>query len=873
MVKLLILASHKLIFSIEPELKTKPSSIADYRIFILLISIILTSYPLFGQKKPMAQVSGYISNQRGEPLELVNIAIEGLPGGTSTDKNGFFQLQVPAEIEVNLVVSFIGFKTERIPLHLHKGEKITIRRTLEIQNTLLSPVSIEDHQIRTTSLTRIDPKVATTIPTLGGGIEALIKTMPGVTSSNELSSQYSVRGGNYDENLVYVNDVEIYRPFLVRSGQQEGLSFLNPDLVSSILFSAGGFEAKYGDKMSSVLDIQYKKPTQFGGSVSLSLLGGSFQIEGASKNKKLNYLLGVRQKTNQYILSSQQTKGDYKPSFTDVQANLNYNLHPRLEISALGNFSINLFRLMPHDRETSFGTIQEAYRLRVFFEGQEDDKFLNGMGAITATWKPNNPLRLKFIASAFRTVETETYDILAEYWIGDLETDQTNGGTGKVVEERGVGSYLNHARNRLEATVASLEHKGTFLLPDNNYINWGVKYQHESINDKLNEWTLIDSAGFALPLTTDSVGYTNPQIQPPLQIPMNEYLYSKNTLNSNRLSAYIQRSWNFTADSTKFSLTAGLRSQYWDFNRQWIFSPRATLSITPNWEKDIIFRISTGYFYQPPFYRELRDFQGNIHTDVKAQKSIQVVAAADLNFKAWSRNFKFVAEAYYKYLDHLIPYDVDNVRIRYHAKNNAHGYAVGIDLKVNGEFVKGIESWASLSLMKTMEDIEDDYYWEFYNQAGEKIIPGFTTDTKAVDSIKIEPGYLPRPSDQRISFNIFFQDYLPNNPTYKMHLNLVFGTGLPFGAPKSPRYQHIYRTPSYRRVDIGFSKLLKSEASDAPGFLQHFKSIWITAEVFNLLQFNNTVSYSWISDVNGRRYAIPNYLTPRLINLRLIFNF
>ena len=841
--------------------------------FLTIVSAMLCVYSAVAQKLPKATVYGTIRNSQGEGLELVNVSVLDYPGGTTTRQNGEFELTVPAGKPITLVVSFIGYKPIREKLTLQEGQRYRFNKIFVENSTELQEIKIEDKQIRSTNLSRIDPKNAQVIPTLGGGIEALIKTQPGVSSNNELSSQYSVRGGNYDENLVYVNDFEIYRPFLVRSGQQEGLSFLNPDMVSSILFSAGGFEARYGDKMSSVLDIQYKKPREFAGSASLSLLGASVHIEGISKSKKVNYLLGIRQKSNQYVLSGLQTKGDYRPSFTDIQANVNYDINDKLELSAIGNYSLNLFRLVPEDRETSFGTIQEAYKLKIYFDGQEKDVFENYMTGLSATYKPRKELRLKFMASAFRTIESETYDIDGEYWIGQLESDLSQNSFGQVVEANGVGTYLNHARNKLDATVANIEHRGTLLLEDDNYVQWGLKYQHEWIEDHINEWEMVDSAGYSVPGHPDSAGYTNPLVQPLRPLVMKDFLKTDISLSSNRFSGFLQRTWQFKADSANMYLTAGVRSQYWDLNNQALVSPRATVSLKPNWKKDVMFRFSGGYYYQPPFYRELRDTEGNINKDLSAQSSIQFVAGSDLNFKAWNRDFKFVSEVYYKFLYNLVPYDVDNVRIRYSAQNNAHGYATGIDLKVNGEFVKGIESWASLSVMKTMEDIEDDYYWEYYNKAGKIIYPGYTTDAVAVDSLRIEPGYIARPTDQRVNFNLFFQDFLPSNPTYKMHVNLVFGTGLPFGPPKSPKYLHVKRIPPYRRVDIGFSKMIKGEESDYTGFLRHFKSIWLTAEVFNLLQFSNTISYIWVTDIDNRRYAIPNYLTPRQINIKLMVNF
>lgn len=840
---------------------------------IFLLLLLFFGSAGVAQERQYARVKGKITGPGGEPLELVNISLQGMPGGTVTNAAGEFQLTVPANKMLELVITFVGYRPEREELMLKPGEVKVINRKMSYVASELQGVMIEDQQIRGTTLTRINPKIAAVLPGVGGGIESLIKTMPGVSSNNELSSQYSVRGGNFDENLVYVNDVEIYRPFLIRSGQQEGLSFLNPDLVSSILFSAGGFEARYGDKMSSVLDIQYRRPSGFGGSATVSLLGASLHLEGISADRKTTWLLGLRQKSNQYLLGSLQTKADYQPSFTDFQTYITRKLSPKLEIAFLGNYSHNLFRMVPHDRETSFGTIQQAYRLRVYFEGQEDDKFLNGTGAFTLAYKPQERLSLRLIASAFRSRESETYDILGQYWIGELENDQSGNANQRVIEERGVGSYLNHARNRLDATVVALEHKGTFLMPGDQTLNWGLKFQHEAIDDKIREWTLIDSAGYALPLARDSAGYTHPALHPPLTLPVTARVKANNTTRSERISGYLQRSWSWKSDSVSYSLNMGVRAQYWSLNSQAVISPRASISVKPSWKRDVVFRLAGGWYYQPPFYRELRDYAGIVHPDVKAQKSVQVVAGADYNFKAWDRPFKLVAELYYKNLSHLIPYDVDNVRIRYAATNNAHGFAAGLDLKVNGEFVPGVESWAGLSVMKSMEDIEDDFFWEYYNAEGQKIIPGFTSDVVAVDSVKIEPGYLPRPSDQRVSFNLFFQDYLPNNPTYKMHLNLVFGTGLPFGPSASPRYQHVFRTPPYRRVDIGFSKLIQSEAGSTRGFLRHFTSIWLTAEVFNLLQFSNTVSYVWVTDINGRRYAIPNYLTPRMLNVKMMVNF
>ncbi len=835
----------------------------------LITLLLFISINTLGQKT--AFIFGNITDKNHKAVELVNVSAFGYSGGTTTDKNGYYELTIPADKEISLIISCVGYKTERLNILLHHGTKKEINKILLISTTELPDFEIKDNRIRKTNLTRIDPKEATFIPTISGGIEDLIKTLPGVSSSNELSSQYSVRGGNFDENLVYVNGIEIYRPFLIRSGQQEGLSFLNSSLVSSILFSAGGFDAKYGDKMSSVLDIQYKKPTEFAGSAIASLLGAQAHIEGCTKNKKISYLLGVRQKSNQYILSSMETKGNYKPSFSDIQTMINFYTDNDWEISFLGNYARNSYFFIPENRETNFGTVQEAYRLKIYFDGQEVDKFETYFGALSASYQPQKNLNLKFITSAFNTIESETYDIQSQYWIGRLETDFGSEEFGDVIEAQGIGTFIDHARNNLNAKVFSFEHKGNFSDVI-NLLQWGVKYKHEIINDRLNEWEMVDSAGFSIPNPAGSVGNPFP---PHPDLEMYNLIKTDIDITSNRFSGFVQNTWDYKGYKSDITITGGLRASYWDFNNQFLLSPRASISLKPKWDNDILFRFSSGYYCQPPFYRELRDFEGNINHDIKAQKSIHFVLSSDWNFMAWSRPFKFTTEIYYKYLDDIIPYEIDNVRIRYYAENNAHGYATGIDMNVNGEFVKGIESWASLSIMKTQEDIENDFFYEYFNSDGEKIIPGFTFNNVVVDSTRHEPGYIPRPTDQRVNFSLFFQDYLPKNPTYKMHLKLVFGSSLPFGPPKTEKYKHTLRIPPYRRVDIGFSKQLIGENSvfSPKNPLKYFHSLWISAEVFNLLQINNTVSYIWIKDVRNRQYAVPNYLTPRQINIKLVAMF
>lgn len=837
---------------------------------IIFLILLLPSKSIHAQE--LGEVHGLITDQSGLPLPLVNISISTQSGGTISNVDGRYSLKIPANKEVIIGYSFMGFNTSRVRVIVKPGEKRLLNRQLTESSTMLPDFIIEDRQIRSSTLTPINPRLATTIPSAAGGLEALIKTFPGVSSNNELSSQYSVRGGNYDENLVYVNDVEIYKPFLVRSGQQEGLSFLNSDLVSSILFSAGGFDARYGDKMSSVLDIRYKRPTEFMGSVSASLLGASMHFEGSTKDRRLMYLLGFRNKSNQYILRGLETKGDYKPSFTDLQGMLTWEVSPKLEFSMFGNYARNFYSIVPSTRETSFGTVNDAMQLRVYFDGSETDRFINYMGAFTANYKPIDGLSLKMIVSSFQTIESETFDITGQYWIGNLETDLQSDNFGEMLESKGVGTYHNHARNYLDATVSAIEHRGT-LIKDNSTFAWGVKFQHEIVNDRLNEWVMNDSAGFTLPFQQGSIGVPGNQSDIQLQ----DIVRTRTKLESNRFSAFIQDSWQVNGEAGDWNFTAGVRTNYWDVNNQWLLSPRGGISYKPAWDKDIVFKLSSGLYYQPPFYRELRDKQGNLNRDLKAQSSVHIVLGSDYNFLAWGRPFKLTTEAYYKYLTNLVPYDVDNVRIRYFAQNNAKGYATGLDFKVNGEFVKGVESWASLSFMRTREDLANDDYYDYYNDEGERIIPGYTTNNIPVDSLLNEQGFMPRPTDQRISFGLFFQDYLPRNPTYKMHLNLLFGTGLPFSPPGAVKSRNKQRMPPFRRVDIGFSKQLvgsyRLRDKNKRAWLNRINDAWISLEVLNLLQVNNTISYNWVKDVNNRQYAVPNYLTPRQLNLKVVVNF
>lgn len=823
----------------------------------------------------VATIKGVIVNQDNEPVEGATIAIIGNTKGTVSKKDGSFTLNIPANKEVEIGITFIGYFPIIENFKLADGEVFEYNPKINKSTTNISEFELKEEKDRINTMVKIQPNLASGFTSSSGSFEAILKTLPGVSSNNELSSQYSVRGGNYDENLIYVNDIEIFRPFLIRSGQQEGLSFINSEMVSDISFSAGGFDAKYGDKMSSVLDITYKEPEDFSGSATISLQGAQVNVGGASKNHRFTYLNGVRYKTNRYVLQSLDTDGDYQPSFYDIQTYLTYDISEKWEIGFLGNFAQNKYKFIPATRKTEFGTINEALQLTVFFEGQEVDQYTTYFGAISNTFKPKENIELKLISSFYTSLEDEKYDIEGAYRIDELERDLSKETFGDVKFNRGVGSFLDHARNRLDATVFNLEHKGK-KIEKKHITYWGIKYQREMIIDKISEWGTIDSTGYSTPHPSDSVGYTDPTVQTNQLLELNEVLKSRIDLQSNRYSTYLQRTWKWEIDSIKFSTSLGARANYWDYNNELIVSPRGSFSMKPNWKHDYLFRLSGGVYYQPPFYREMRNFDGTINPNIKSQVSYQGVFGIDHNFKAWGRPFKFVTELYYKYLQNVIPYELENVRIRYYAKNNANAYAYGTDFKVNGEFVKGVESWFSLSVMKTQEDLTDDFYYDYYNSDGEKIISGYTVNNKATDSIRIEPGFIPRPTDQRVNASIFFQDYIPKLPSFKMHIALYYGMGLPFGPTNThERYKSTFRMPDYRRVDIGFSYHLKSDKKEqkASNFLKHLKNVWISAEVFNLLQINNVISYLWIEDVSGRNYAVPNYLTSRQLNVKLHVDF
>ena len=812
------------------------------RLFLVVVLVCLPVY--LPAQDETATIYGKIIDPEGKPIFLASITIIGTSRGTVTNEKGLYELVIPSGEDIQITFSCLGYDQSDEKVNSTPGARIEINKTLQVATQTLEEVSISEYIDRSNAITRINIKTLDYLPSTTGGIEAILKTLPGVVSTSELSSQYSVRGGSFDENLVYVNDIEIFRPFLIRSGQQEGLSFINSDMVSSVKFSAGGFEASYGDRMSSVLDIIYRRPAQFAGTASVSLLGGSLHLEGASKKQRFTHTSGIRYKTTRYLLSSMETKGEYIPDFLDFQTFMTYDISDKIELSFLGNISDNHYRFIPESRSTDFGTFQNPLNLVIYYDGQEMDRFNTYTGAFTTLIKPNEDLSLKFILSAFSSIEEEKFDIQGQYLINELDNKIGSKTYGDSILNIGIGTFLDHARNYLDAYIYSASHIG-LLSKNDNITKWGIQWQYELIDDKLSEWEMIDSSGYSIP-------YSDKHVQ------LNEVVKSTNHLITNRLTSYLQNTRKFEDEKAVYFFNSGIRLSYWDLNQQMLVSPRISLSLKPYWKKNIMFRFSAGYYYQPPFYKEMRYPDGSLNRNIRAQKSIHFVTGSDWIFTAWDRPFKFTTEIYYKHLKDIIPYKLDNVRIKYMGENKANGYATGLEMKLHGEFVPGAESWVSVSIMKTEEDIIDDYIFKENR----------------------EPGYYPRPMDQRLNVGLFFQDYFPNHPDYKVHLNVLYGTGLPFSPPDNERYDLVFRMPSYKRVDIGLSKSLKREDKvfGEKNPLNFFKDIWLNAEIFNLLGINNTISYLWVKTVFNQEnmpgeFGVPNYLTSRRFNVRITARF
>ena len=799
-----------------------------YKIKSYLLSLfLLLSYLTFAQETTLF---GVVTSEKGIPIEGLSIEYERT--GTISDSEGYYSLVLPTGKELTIVFSHLSYQNQIHKIILKPKEQKELNITLVSEVNVINEVELVDDALREENITSLNKKNLDIVTGPTGGVEGLISTLAGVSTKNEMSSQYSVRGGNYDENLVYVNGFEIYRPFLVRSGEQEGLSFINSDMVENISFSSGGFSARYGDKLSSVLDIQYKDPKEWKSHLTLSFMGVSATVEGVNKSKRWSHITSFRQKTNQFVLNSLDTESNYRPQFNDFQTLNIYHINSSMTVSLLGHYSANVYHSVPESRQSDFGTIDKPLRLNIYFDGQEKDAYKSGMGAARFDYQIHDSLKMSLSASLFQTSEQEFYDIEAQYWLGQLDNSLGSDNFGEVVANRGVGGFFRHARNELFAQVYNAQYRGKSYR-NHTTLEWGAKYQHEFIDDRLKEWQLIDSSGFSMPQGSDSL------------VEIYEFINSENQLSSSRLSSYVQQNGQFNLDSMSLKYSLGFRANYWSLNGELFVSPRASLSYKPNWEKDVLLRLAVGSYNQSPFYRELRDKQGKVFTDLKSQKSTHYVLSSDYNFQAWNRPFKFVGALYYKALKDIIPYEIDNLRIRYLPSLTARGYTTGMDMRVNGEFVPGVESWASLSLMKSQEDIEGDGH-----------------------------GFIPRPTDQRFSFSLFFQDYFPRNPSYKMNLKMHYSSGLPTGAINSARHEQTVRIPAYRRVDIGFSKVIKDgEKGLQSKYFKYFESLWVSAEVFNLLGIRNTISYLWITDVVQNQYAVPNYLTSRLLNLKLQAKF
>jgi hypothetical protein len=767
-------------------------------------------------------LTGRVVDEEKNPIELATVSCLEQGKVAMTNLKGEFSITLASADSVVVKFSMIGYNARKRLFRNPRG-----KQRIEIvlpSMAALGEIVVTEKRRQTTGTERLDIKDMKGLATASGNaVEALIQQQAGVSTHNELSSQYNVRGGSFDENSVYINNVEVYRPLLIRSGQQEGLSVINPDMVESIGFSTGGFEAKYGDKMSSALDITYKQPKKFEANISASLLGASAYVGVGTKKFSMSH--GIRYKTNRYLLGSLETNGEYKPNFLDYQTYICFRPNQRWSIDFIGNISDNHYNFVPTDRETSFGTMEDVKSFRVYFDGQEKDVFRTLFGALTISRQFGANTKLSLIASAFRTKEQETYDIQGQYWLDDTETS----------ENLGVGTYMEHARNYLTANVESfklmLNHK-----TKRHTIEGGLTYKIEHVEENSREYEMRDSSGYSIPHTGDRLDliYT---------------LNSRNTLNSHRIEGYIQDTYKFTSgeeNSTFYTLNYGIRFSNWSFNSETIVSPRASLAIIPAFNNNMTFRLATGLYYQAPFFKELRDTTKvngvtvvTLNNRIKSQRSLHFVAAFDYRFKIKERPYKFTAEAYYKALSNIIPYNVNNVKVTYYGENMGSGYAAGLDLKLYGEFVPGTDSWVTFSLMSTKQ--------------------------------KINGKQVPMPTDQRYAINLHFTDYFPGTERWKMTLSLAFADGLPFGAPhKGLEYQN-FRAPAYKRVDVGLSY----RAYDNDDRKKHsiFKNIWLGVDCLNLFGISNVNSYYWVTDVTNQQYAVPNYLTGRQINGRVIFEF
>lgn len=791
---------------------------------------------------------GTIKNSQKEVIEKVSVKFGKT--GTVTDENGNYKIRIPLDEEVTIVFSHISYRKLTKKITAKSRTVIRFSPTLILKTEKLTEIVIKDQRDAAAGIQNIDIKTVKNLIGPNAGIENTLMTMPGVNNNNELSTQYNVRGGNFDENLVYVNGIEVYRPFLVRSGQQEGLSFINTNMVQNINFSAGGFQAKYGDKLSSVLDITYRKPTETATTIDASLLGASVTFEGQFLNKKLSTITGVRYRDNSLFVNSKQIETNFRPRFTDIQTYLSYDFSEKFQINFLGNFSLNNYNYQPLSRRTRFGTVANPLELIVFYSGQETNTYLTLFGALSADYKVNDDFTITTTASRYNTQEEEHFDIAAQYNLGEVDANIGSENFGEVEFSQGIGSQLNHARNDLDALFTNVQVRGT-IKKENLQWNFGAKYQREDVRDRIREWEIIDSLGFSIRPPFHS---TNNQPYEPFEGEITPYqnIRKDNEVVINRISGFAQFNQRSFWNDHEIFYNVGIRAQSWmvtgngnESNSQLIVSPRAQFAIKPDWEKDMLFRFSGGLYAQPPSYRELRDFNGDLNVDVKAQKSIHFVSGMDYSFTMWERPFKLTTEVYYKDLSDVNSYTIDNVRIRYRADNVTEAYSYGLDMRLNGEFVPGSESWVSFGYLKTEENINNR-------------------------------GYIARPSDQRIKFGILFQDYVPNLPDLKAYLNLVYNSGVPGGAPVyADPYNFQERLRDYRRADLGVSYVFADANKQfQSGWLSHFKELTAGLELFNMFDIQNAITNTWVRDVYSKtQFGIPNFMTGRVLNFKVAMKF
>ena len=794
-----------------------------------------------------AIITGLILDEENFPIKDVNIQFDNK--GSISDVDGYYKIEVESGKNINIVFTHINHKRLQITVNLSKNEILEFNPVLstnfeQISEVILNTTRREDLK----SIQNIPPEKLRDIKGVQPGIENILKTLPGVSINNEMSTQYSVRGGNFDENLVYVNGIEIYRPFLIRSGQQEGLSFVNSEMTDDIKFSSGGFEAKYGDKMSSVLDIKYKSPDSNQYRINTSFLGGSFTSENVSKDKNISNILGLRYRDNSLLVNSKETNSNFKPSFFDLQNHLRLSINPILSISTLTNFSLNRYNFKPLNRQTNFGTLDDPLALIIFYEGEEKDRYATFFNSISVDYKPNQRDTYTINSSFYNTTEKEYFDILAQYNLAEVNTNIGSEDLGEVEFSQGVGSQLNHARNDLNAQIFNIESK-LKLIRKKNEFNFSFKFTKENISDRIVEWEVIDSAGYFI----DPPFITNISEQPyeANEGPIVPFQNIRSTIDTSieRIQFYSQWESESYINNNKIYYNLGIRAHNWSLNssKDWsndvknkiVISPRFQIGYVPSWNPKMIFNLKYGVYYQPPFYKELRNFSGQINPSLRAQKSTHYVLSNEYKFDLWNRPFRLNSELYYKDLDDLNTYTIDNVRIRYVANNNAFGYAYGLDLRLNGEFVKGTESWFSFGYLKTEENIDDR-------------------------------GYISRPTDQRLKFGVLFQDYVPNMPNLKMFINLIYNTGLPGGSPSyADPYEYQNRLPDYKRADIGIMYLIEDAKK-----LFNVEEVSIGMEIFNMFNMQNTITNTWVRDVYSKRqYSIPNYLSPRIFNLNMDIKF